>query len=91
MADNTYLTTGRRKSSTARVFMKSGSGQIKVNNRTLEDYFGRETARMIVRQPLETCQLLNNVDLNVTVKGGGNSGQAGAHTPWHCPGAAGLR
>ncbi len=78
MADNTYLTTGRRKSSTARVFMKSGSGQIKVNNRTLEDYFGRETARMIVRQPLETCQLLNNVDLNVTVKGGGNSGQAGA-------------
>ena len=78
MADNTYLTTGRRKSSTARVFMKSGSGKIKVNNRTLEDYFGRETARMIVRQPLETSQLLNNVDLNVTVKGGGNSGQAGA-------------
>ncbi len=78
MADNTYLTTGRRKSSTARVFMKLGSGQIKVNNRTLEDYFGRETARMIVRQPLETTQLLNNVDLNVTVKGGGNSGQAGA-------------
>ncbi len=78
MADNTYLTTGRRKSSTARVFMKLGSGQIKVNNRTLEDYFGRETARMIVCQPLETTQLLNNVDLNVTVKGGGNSGQAGA-------------
>ena len=78
MAENTYVTTGRRKSSTARVFMKTGSGQIKVNNRTLEDYFGRETARMIVRQPLETSDLLNSVDLNVTVKGGGNSGQAGA-------------
>ncbi len=78
MAENTIVTTGRRKSATARVFLKPGKGQIKVNNRTLEDYFGRETARMIVRQPLETAQLLESVDLNITVRGGGNSGQAGA-------------
>ncbi len=78
MAENTIVTTGRRKSATARVFLKPGKGDIKVNGRTLEDYFGRETARMIVRQPLETAQLLESVDLNITVRGGGNSGQAGA-------------
>ncbi len=75
---NQILATGRRKSSTARVFLKPGSGQIKVNNRSLDEYFGRETARMIVRQPLETAQMLDSVDLNITVRGGGNSGQAGA-------------
>ena len=75
---NQILATGRRKSSTARVFLKPGSGQIKVNNRSLDEYFGRETARMIVRQPLETAQMLDSVDLSITVRGGGNSGQAGA-------------
>ncbi len=72
------LATGRRKSSTARVFLKPGSGQIRVNNRPLDEYFGRETARMIVRQPLETAQMTDSVDLTITVRGGGNSGQAGA-------------
>ncbi len=72
------LATGRRKSSTARVFLKPGSGQIRVNNRPLDEYFGRETARMIVRQPLETVQMTDSVDLTITVRGGGNSGQAGA-------------
>ncbi|HHH35643.1 MAG TPA: 30S ribosomal protein S9 [Gammaproteobacteria bacterium] len=75
---NQILATGRRKSSTARVFLKPGSGQIKVNNRPLDQYFGRETARMIVRQPLETAQMLDSVDITVTVRGGGSSGQAGA-------------
>jgi len=78
MAENTYLTTGRRKSAKARVFMKLGNGQIKVNQRSLEDYFGRETARMVVRQPLETVELLDRVDLSITVRGGGSNGQAGA-------------
>lgn len=78
MADNQYYSTGRRKSSTARVFMKSGSGNITVNKRSLDDYFGRETARMIVRQPLQVVDSLSNFDFNVTVSGGGNSGQAGA-------------
>ena len=78
MAEQTICTTGRRKSSTARVFLRSGSGQITVNNRSLEDYFGRETARMVVRQPLESTQKLDSVDLTITVTGGGGSGQAGA-------------
>jgi len=78
MAENIYVTTGRRKSATARVFMKPGNGQIKVNQRSLENYFGRETARMVVRQPLETAQLLDRVDLSITVRGGGSNGQAGA-------------
>ncbi|WP_221075993.1 30S ribosomal protein S9 [Agarivorans aestuarii] len=78
MAENQYYGTGRRKSSTARVFLKAGSGNITVNNRTLEVYFGRETARMVVRQPLELTELLEKVDLLVTVKGGGTTGQAGA-------------
>ena len=70
--------TGRRKTSTARVFLKRGSGAITVNGRSLDEYFGRETARMVVRQPLETVELLDQVDLTVTVKGGGGTGQAGA-------------
>ena len=68
--------TGRRKTSTARVFLKRGSGAITVNGRSLDEYFGRETARMVVRQPLETVELLDQVDLTVTVKGGGGTGQA---------------
>ncbi|AKC32579.1 30S ribosomal protein S9 [Candidatus Pantoea carbekii] len=70
--------TGRRKSSSARVFMKIGSGKIIVNQRSLEQYFGRETARMVVCQPLELVNLINKMDLYITVKGGGISGQAGA-------------
>ena len=78
MADQTYYGTGRRKSSTARVFLKRGSGQITINNRTIEQYFGRETGRMIVRQPLETVEMAKDFDFNITVTGGGISGQAGA-------------
>lgn len=77
MADS-YYATGRRKSSTARVFLKTGSGNITINTRSLEDYFGRETSRMVVRQPLELVEMLDKVDLNITVRGGGNNGQAGA-------------
>ena len=78
MADNQYYGTGRRKSSTARVFMKAGNGAIKINNRDISEYFGRETARMVVRQPLELVELLEKFDFNITVVGGGISGQAGA-------------
>ena len=74
----TYQGTGRRKSSTARVYLQRGTGNITVNKQTLEEYFGRETARMIVRQPLELVELTDKVDLKVNVVGGGNSGQAGA-------------
>ncbi|MBK1643470.1 30S ribosomal protein S9 [Thiocapsa imhoffii] len=72
------LATGRRKTSAARVFLTLGSGQITVNHRPLDEFFGRETARMVVRQPLETAGLLDRVDVTVTVNGGGNTGQAGA-------------
>ena len=78
MATDIYYSTGRRKSSAARVYIKRGDGNITINNRTLEQYFGRETGRMVVRQPLETVELLGQIDVNVTVKGGGISGQAGA-------------
>ena len=78
MSDTHFYGTGRRKSSTARVFMKTGSGDIKVNNRSLEQFFGRETARMIVLQPLELIEMTNKFDINVTVSGGGTTGQAGA-------------
>jgi small subunit ribosomal protein S9 len=78
MSDTQYYSTGRRKSSTARVFLKNGSGSITVNARPLDEYFGRETARMIVRQPLQVVEMPENFDINVTVAGGGNSGQAGA-------------
>ncbi len=74
----TYYATGRRKSSTARVFMKKGSGAITVNQRPLDEYFGRPTARMIVRQALEIVNLDEQFDVNCTVKGGGTTGQAGA-------------
>ncbi|GAB4295269.1 MAG: 30S ribosomal protein S9 [Methylophaga sp.] len=77
MADS-YYATGRRKSSTARVFLKPGSGNISINTRSLEDYFGRETSRMVVRQPLELVDMLNKFDIKITVRGGGNNGQAGA-------------
>ena len=70
--------TGRRKSSTARVYIAPGNGRILVNRQPLDEYFGRETARMIIRQPLEIANMLDAVDLNVTVRGGGSSGQAGA-------------
>ena len=70
--------TGRRKTSAARVFISKGTGQISVNAKSLEDFFGRETSRMVVRQPLEVAGLTDSVDLKVTVKGGGSSGQAGA-------------
>ena len=70
--------TGRRKTSTARVFLTPGSGTITVNDRPLDNFFGRETARMVVRQPLQMTDLLEKVDVRVTVIGGGSSGQAGA-------------
>jgi small subunit ribosomal protein S9 len=70
--------TGRRKTSAARVFLKPGSGKITVNDRPLDEFFGRETGRMIVRQPLELVQLTNKFDITVTVAGGGITGQAGA-------------
>src|SRR6478672_8128390 len=73
-----YYGTGRRKSSTARVFLRPGKGEIKVNNRTLQEYFCRETSCMVVMQPLETVDLLSKFDIYVTVSGGGISGQAGA-------------
>ncbi len=78
MAENQYYGTGRRKSSTARVFMKAGSGKMTINGRPLEVYFGRDTARMVVMQPLELVELAGKLDLFITVKGGGISGQAGA-------------
>ena len=78
MADEIYYSTGRRKSSSARVFLKKGSGNIVINNRTMDQYFGRETGRMIVRQPLEKLDMMESFDINVTVSGGGISGQAGA-------------
>jgi len=70
--------TGRRKTASARVFLRRGRGKIMVNNRSLEEYFGRETSRMIVRQPLAALDIISTFDLHVTVKGGGPSGQAGA-------------
>ncbi|HBM29136.1 MAG TPA: 30S ribosomal protein S9, partial [Halomonas sp.] len=72
-----YYGTGRRKTSTARVFLKPGSGKITVNNRELDQYFGRVTGRMVVRQPLELTETLNQFDVYVTVEGGGGSSQAG--------------
>ncbi len=78
MAEQTNYGTGRRKTSAARVFLRPGSGNITVNGRSLDQFFGRETARMIVRQPLETTQMADRVDAQVTVAGGGTTGQAGA-------------
>ncbi|MBN4053466.1 30S ribosomal protein S9 [Haliea sp. AH-315-K21] len=78
MADTQYYGTGRRKTSAARVFLTAGSGNISVNKRSLESYFGREVARMIVRQPLELLDVSNKFDIKITVAGGGSFGQAGA-------------
>ena len=78
MASTQYYGTGRRKTSTARVFLTSGSGHITVNRRSLDGYFGREVARMIVRQPLELLEMTERFDITVTVRGGGSFGQAGA-------------
>ncbi len=73
-----FYGTGRRKTSTARVFMKLGGGDITVNDRPLDIFFGRKTAQMIVRQPLELTSMTDKFDVNVTVSGGGTTGQAGA-------------
>jgi small subunit ribosomal protein S9 len=78
MATTSYYGTGRRKTSTARVHIAPGSGKIVINDRTLDEFFGRETGRMIVRQPLEVAQLANKFDVSVQVEGGGITGQAGA-------------
>ena len=78
MATQVNYGTGRRKTSAARVFLTPGNGTITINGRTLENFFGRETARMVVRQPLELTENLDKMDVNVTVTGGGNTGQAGA-------------
>ncbi|GAB2669501.1 MAG: 30S ribosomal protein S9 [Pseudomonadota bacterium] len=78
MATQQNYGTGRRKSSTARVFMRSGSGKIVVNGRPVDEFFGRETSRMIVRQPLVVSDMADKFDFTVTVEGGGITGQAGA-------------
>lgn len=75
---NVYQGTGRRKTSTARVYLKPGKGEIVINNHKLDEYFGRETARMIVRQPFVVVEMENKFDVMVNVDGGGPSGQAGA-------------
>jgi len=77
-ATQTYYGTGRRKSSTARVHLKKGTGKITVNDRSIDEFFGRETGRMIVRQPLELVAMTNAFDVNASVVGGGITGQAGA-------------
>lgn len=78
MTDTHFYGTGRRKTSTARVFLRPGNGSIKVNNRDLDAFFGRKTAQMIVRQPLELMNLTDRFDVTVSVSGGGTTGQAGA-------------
>ena len=78
MSTEQYYGTGRRKTSSARVFLRRGGGKITVNRKPLDEFFGRKTAQMIVRQPLELVDMLENFDVNVTVSGGGTTGQAGA-------------
>lgn len=78
MSETQFYGTGRRKTSTARVFLTAGSGEIVVNDRPLDRFFGRQTARMIVRQPLDLTQMGDKFDIKVTVSGGGTTGQAGA-------------
>ena len=78
MSVEQYYGTGRRKSSSARVYLRAGGGAITVNNRSIDEYFGRETSRMVVRQPLELTGLQDRFDVWCTVSGGGNTGQAGA-------------
>ena len=77
MTDYNYG-TGRRKTAAARVFLSTGTGKISVNAQSLEEFFGRETARMVVRQPLDVADMTDKLDVKITVRGGGNSGQAGA-------------
>ncbi|MDC3058313.1 30S ribosomal protein S9 [Litorivicinus sp.] len=78
MATTQNYGTGRRKTSTARVFLSPGSGQIIINGKRLDEYFGRQTSRMVVRQPLELVDMIEKFDVTITVEGGGASGQAGA-------------
>ena len=78
MSTDTYYATGRRKTSSARVYLKKGKGNIRVNDRNLDEYFGRKVAQMLVMQPLELADLTEKIDLEVKVKGGGSFGQAGA-------------
>ncbi|HKL54219.1 MAG TPA: 30S ribosomal protein S9 [Wenzhouxiangellaceae bacterium] len=78
MATEQFYGTGRRKTSTARVFLRRGNGQIMVNQKPIEEFFGRETARMIARQPLQLVELADQFDIYATVSGGGTTGQAGA-------------
>jgi len=78
MAEIQYYGTGRRKTATARVYLTRGSGQISINGRSLDDYFGREVARMIVCQPLALLESMEQFDIHATVRGGGSFGQAGA-------------
>ncbi len=78
MANQQYYGTGRRKSSVARVYLTPGSGKVSINSKSLEEYFGRDTSRMVVKQPFEKLDMLGQWDVNCTVVGGGNTGQAGA-------------
>ena len=78
MATTTYYGTGRRKTSSARVFISSGSGKITINDKGMDDYFGRQVARMVVKQPFQITETEDKFDVNITVSGGGNFGQAGA-------------
>ena len=78
MANTQYYGTGRRKSSSARVYLTPGKGDIQINSRTIDQYFGRETARRLVRQPLQAADMNEKFDVNIRVKGGGMNGQAGA-------------
>ena len=78
MSSERLYATGRRKTSSARIYLSQGGGAIRVNNKELSDYFGREVAQMLVKQPLELCNLIDKVDIDAKVKGGGSFGQAGA-------------
>ena len=78
MATSTYYGTGRRKTSSARVFISSGSGKITINDKGMDEYFGRQVARMVVKQPFQITETEDKFDVNITVSGGGNFGQAGA-------------
>ena len=77
-SEQVFYGTGRRKSSTARVFLTRGTGEIIINRRPLDRYFGRQTARMVIRQPLTVAEMVDKVDIRANVRGGGNTGQAGA-------------
>jgi ribosomal protein S9 len=90
MTDYNYG-TGRRKTAAARVFIANGTGRIMVNARPLDEFFGRETSRMVVRQPLEAVDLTDKLDLKITVRGGGSSGQAWRHSSRNCASVGGVR